>query len=242
MGGERLVSGFVLGLDGAVIQDWNVDQEWKTYQVRQAVQLLAHHAALLPPARDLAVHEVEEQAKGQEGQCGVDVAARVVVLEAVPQGGEDGHDAAEAWGRGVLGQLVLDAPLPAGVLVPLSSVIRSARCIARIREKWPVSEERRSFCLSYAVVEGSRGQRFVSMLPACLRRRRLLVTGTYKKPARPFGHRRWWRRRRFSWTWRVCRYAMRVVVGVGGGIALAVSREEFCLQFCFCMVRKEKAE
>lgn len=39
----------------------------------------------------------------------------------------------------------------AGSLVPLSSVIRSARCMARIREKWPVSEERRSFCLSYAV-------------------------------------------------------------------------------------------
>lgn len=72
----------------------------ETYQVRQTIQLLAHHAALLPPARDLAVHEVEEEAEGQERQGGVDISARVVVLEAVPQGGEDGHDAAEAWPKG----------------------------------------------------------------------------------------------------------------------------------------------
>lgn len=53
-----------------------------------------------------------------------------------------------------LGQLVLDASRLLGCLVPFISVIRSARCMARIREKWPVSEERRSFCLSYAVVAG----------------------------------------------------------------------------------------
>lgn len=34
---------------------------------------------------------------------------------------------------------------------PLSSVMRSARCRARMREKWPVSEERRVFCLSVEV-------------------------------------------------------------------------------------------
>lgn len=34
---------------------------------------------------------------------------------------------------------------------PLSSVIRSARCRARMREKWPVSEESKVFCLSVEV-------------------------------------------------------------------------------------------
>jgi len=34
--------------------------------------------------------------------------------------------------------------------VPLSSVIKSARCMARMSEKCPVSEDKRSFCFSYA--------------------------------------------------------------------------------------------
>lgn len=34
---------------------------------------------------------------------------------------------------------------------PLSSVMRSARCRARMREKWPVSEESKVFCLSVEV-------------------------------------------------------------------------------------------
>jgi hypothetical protein len=47
---------------------------------------------------------------------------------------------------------VLDVPAGgaggAGAFLPFISVIKSARCMARIREKWPVSEESRSFCLS----------------------------------------------------------------------------------------------
>lgn len=33
-----------------------------SYQVGQRVELLSHHTALLAPARDLAIHEVEEEA------------------------------------------------------------------------------------------------------------------------------------------------------------------------------------
>lgn len=33
---------------------------------------------------------------------------------------------------------------------PFSSVMKSARCSARMREKWPESEANRSFCLSNA--------------------------------------------------------------------------------------------
>lgn len=63
---------------------------------------------------------------------------------------------------------MLNAPQPVWELIPFISVIRSARCIARIREKWPVSEERRSFCLSYAMVEaGGVSVLFLSCLPAC---------------------------------------------------------------------------
>lgn len=68
----------------------------KTYQVSQRIQLLPHHAALLAPARDAAVHEVEEQAGGQEGEGEVEVSLVGGVAEAVPQRREDGHDAAEA--------------------------------------------------------------------------------------------------------------------------------------------------
>ena len=39
---------------------------------------------------------------------------------------------------------------------PLSSVIKSARCIARIREKCPASDESRTFCLSWAVNSAER--------------------------------------------------------------------------------------
>lgn len=53
-----------------------------------------------------------------------------------------------------------------GRLIPFISVIRSARCMARISEKWPVSEESRSFCLSYAVVaRGNVSALFLVSLP-----------------------------------------------------------------------------
>lgn len=68
------------------------------YEVSQRIQLLAHERRLLPPPRDLAVHKVEEQAQRYEAERKVQVGVVVrVVLDAVPQGGEDGHDAAEAW-------------------------------------------------------------------------------------------------------------------------------------------------
>lgn len=112
-------------------------------------------------------------------------------------------------------------------LVPFISVIRSARCMARIREKWPVSEERRSFCLSYAVVAGRRCQRFCSALPA-EGERGMLGTGTYTTLARPFGHRHWWRRTRFSWTWRRHLWWVMQSVWEEAGGALAVSRDDSC--------------
>lgn len=36
-------------------------------QISQRIQFLAHETALLPPARDLAIHKVEEEAEGHEG-------------------------------------------------------------------------------------------------------------------------------------------------------------------------------
>jgi hypothetical protein len=68
-----------------------------TYQISQRIQLLTHKTRLLPPARDLAVHEVEEQAQRDEAQRPVQVRVVVhVVLRAVPQRREHRHDAAEA--------------------------------------------------------------------------------------------------------------------------------------------------
>lgn len=72
-------------------------RESATYQIRKTIQFLSHHTALLPPARNLAIHEIEEQAKGQESQGGVHVSERGGIAEAVAQGGEDGHDPAEAY-------------------------------------------------------------------------------------------------------------------------------------------------
>jgi len=42
-------------------------------QVGQAVELLAHETGLAAPARDFAVHEVEEEAEGHEGEGGPEV-------------------------------------------------------------------------------------------------------------------------------------------------------------------------
>lgn len=59
---------------------------------------MAHETALLPPARDLAVESIEEEAKGQEVKSKPDVSmGSRVDIEAVAQRGEDGHDAAEAF-------------------------------------------------------------------------------------------------------------------------------------------------
>lgn len=64
-------------------------------EVGEGIELLAHHAALLAPAGDLAVHGVEEEAERQEGEGKPEVIAGCRV-NAVPQRGEDGEDAAGA--------------------------------------------------------------------------------------------------------------------------------------------------
>lgn len=58
--------------------------------------------------------------------------------------------------------------------------------------------------------------------------RRMLGTGTYTTLARPFGHRRWWRRTRFSLTWRRQLWWATQSVWEEAGSALAVSREDSC--------------
>jgi hypothetical protein len=68
-----------------------------TYQISQRIQLLAHEAALLPPARDLTVHEIEEEAKGHERQRRPEVAQRGWRAQAVPHGREDRHDPTESY-------------------------------------------------------------------------------------------------------------------------------------------------
>ena len=67
------------------------------YQIGERVELLPHHAALFPPARDLAVEEVEEEAEGEEEEGRVEVAVFCRVAETVAHRGEEGEDAAEAW-------------------------------------------------------------------------------------------------------------------------------------------------
>lgn len=69
----------------------------RTYQIGQRIQLLAHQTALLPPSGDLAVHEIEEEPKGYEGEGEVHVTVGCRGAEAVAHGREDGHEAAEAW-------------------------------------------------------------------------------------------------------------------------------------------------
>jgi hypothetical protein len=69
------------------------------YQVRQRVQFLSHETGLLPPPRDFTIHKVEEETERDEGEGPVQVGVVCrVVLHAVAEGGEHGHDAAEAYG------------------------------------------------------------------------------------------------------------------------------------------------
>lgn len=71
-----------------------------SYKIGKRVQLLAHKTALLPPPRDLAVEEVEEQAEGHEGQRDPEVARVLWSVEAVAHGELYAHDAAEAVHEG----------------------------------------------------------------------------------------------------------------------------------------------
>lgn len=67
-----------------------------TYEISQGVEFLPHETALLPPPRDFAVHEVEEEAEGHEGEGEPHGGVGGGGTEAVAHGGEDGHETAEA--------------------------------------------------------------------------------------------------------------------------------------------------
>jgi hypothetical protein len=67
-------------------------------EVGERIEFLTHERGLAPPACDFAVHEVEEEAEGDEGEREVEVGVvEGVGLRAVAERGEDGHYAAEAW-------------------------------------------------------------------------------------------------------------------------------------------------
>lgn len=68
----------------------------RAYEISQGIEFLAHQAALLPPARDLAVHEVEEEAERHEGESEPHGAMGLGGAKAIPHRGKDGHEAAEA--------------------------------------------------------------------------------------------------------------------------------------------------
>ncbi len=128
-------------------------KEGRAHQVGEGVELLAHHAALLSPARYRAVEGVKEEAEGQEGERRPQVAVLCWVAEAVAHRGEEGEDAAEAWEGGGVSwpSLGFSGSGRAVDCSPFSSVMKSARCSARTSEKWPASVESRSFCLSITV-------------------------------------------------------------------------------------------
>ena len=67
-----------------------------SYQVGERIKLLAHKRALLSPASDLAIHKVEEQTEGHEGQGSPEVTKIVGVAHAVAERGHDRVDTAEA--------------------------------------------------------------------------------------------------------------------------------------------------
>lgn len=67
-----------------------------SYQVGERIKLLAHKRALLSPASDLAIHKVEEQTEGHEGQGSPKVSEIVGVTHAVAERGHDRVDTAEA--------------------------------------------------------------------------------------------------------------------------------------------------
>lgn len=115
-----------------------------TYEVGEGIEFLAHEAGLVAPAGYFAVEEVEEQAEGEEGEGRPEVGVRGLVAGAVAEGGEDGEDSAEAWGRWKRGLVWRLGENREGLrCVPFISVMRSARCIALMREKWPPSAARR---------------------------------------------------------------------------------------------------
>lgn len=82
-------------------------------EVGEGVELGAHEGGFAAPAGDAAVEEVEEETEGHEGEGepevgfgwggeGVEIGV-AGEIEAVAEGGEDGHDAAKAYRRGLVG-------------------------------------------------------------------------------------------------------------------------------------------
>ena len=69
---------------------------WIAYQISKRIEFLAHERALLSPASDLAIHKVEEETKGHEGQGSPEVAEIIGIAHAVAEGGHDRVDTAEA--------------------------------------------------------------------------------------------------------------------------------------------------
>lgn len=122
----------------------------KTNQISKRIKLLPHQATLPPPPRNLPVHEIEKQPKRHERQRRPQVSVCARGPETVAHGGEDGHDAAETWDACLVYVYGCMYVCIQGC-IPLSSVMRSARCNIRIIEKCPVSSARSFFCLSTAV-------------------------------------------------------------------------------------------
>lgn len=53
------------------------------YQIRERIQLLAHHRRLLSPSSDLAVHEVEEESERHKPQGCPEVCEIVGIAKAI---------------------------------------------------------------------------------------------------------------------------------------------------------------
>ena len=65
-------------------------------EVRQGIEFLAHEGGFFAPAGDFAVHEVEEEAQRHKSQRKPEIRGLAWIADAVAEGREDGHDAAEA--------------------------------------------------------------------------------------------------------------------------------------------------
>jgi len=69
----------------------------QTHRISQGIKFLTHKTGLFSPSCYLSIHKVEEEAKRHKDQCRPDVCmAGGRGSQTVVQGGEDGHDTAEA--------------------------------------------------------------------------------------------------------------------------------------------------
>ena len=70
--------------------------EAPSHLISERIKFLTHQTALASPPSNFAVHEIEKQAKRDEGQGNVHICVVVGRAKAVAKGGEDGHETAEA--------------------------------------------------------------------------------------------------------------------------------------------------